>query len=43
MTNSKKKKFKKAIARCAKVIQNAEEIRIDQAWKNLFMQTDIMK
>ncbi|RFT63265.1 DUF3983 domain-containing protein [Bacillus clarus] len=43
MTNAKKKKLKKAIARRAKAIKNAEKDRLDKAWRNLFMQTGIMK
>ncbi|MEK4736882.1 MULTISPECIES: DUF3983 domain-containing protein [Bacillus] len=37
MTNSKKKKFKKAIARRAKAIQKDEKERLDKAWRNLFI------
>ncbi|MDZ3952317.1 DUF3983 domain-containing protein [Bacillus thuringiensis] len=43
MANMKKKKFKKAIARRTKAIQNAEKSRVYQAWKNLFIQAGIMK
>ena len=43
LNNLKKKKLKKAIARRTKVIQKYEKDRIDKAWRNLFIQTSIMK
>ncbi|MEN3132066.1 DUF3983 domain-containing protein [Bacillus albus] len=43
MANIKKKKLKKWIARRTKAIQKAEKERLDKAWRNLFIQPNIMK
>lgn len=44
LDNLKKKETKKkTIARRTKVIQKYEKDRIDKAWRNLFIQTSIMK
>ncbi|MHB0802744.1 DUF3983 domain-containing protein [Bacillus thuringiensis] len=37
MTNLKKKKLKKAIARRTKAMQKYEKDRVDKAWRNLFI------
>ncbi|HDR6247218.1 TPA: DUF3983 domain-containing protein [Bacillus cereus] len=41
--NTKKKKLRKAIARRTKAIQKYEKDRLDKAWRNLFIQSSIMK
>lgn len=43
LTNLKKKKLKKSIVRRAKAIQKYEKDRLDKAWRNLFIQTGIIK
>ncbi|HDR5270915.1 DUF3983 domain-containing protein [Bacillus thuringiensis] len=43
MSKIKKKKLKKAIALRTKTMQKEEKDRLDKAWRNLFIQPDIIK